>query len=95
MPKSVVSIVKGMNAEKMVEEALNQLGGVTNLIKPGSSVVIKPNAIGGYPPERAGDTSPAVISAVIKELRKAGYLQTGKVQALREIYQEKKKQKTK
>ncbi|MFH1032410.1 MAG: DUF362 domain-containing protein [Chloroflexota bacterium] len=71
MSKSVVSIVKGTNAEKMVEEALNLLGGVTNLIRPGSSVVIKPNAIGGYPPERAGDTSPAVISAVIKELRKA------------------------
>ena len=71
MPKSVVSIVKGTDAGKMVEEALSLLGGVSSLIKPGASVVIKPNAIGGQPPERGANTSPAVVSAVIKELRKA------------------------
>ncbi|MFH1032819.1 MAG: DUF362 domain-containing protein [Chloroflexota bacterium] len=71
MTKSVVSIVKGTNAEKMVEEALSLLGGVTALIKPGSTVVVKPNAIGGYPSERGADTSPAMVGAVIKELRKA------------------------
>ena len=36
MPKSVVSIVKGTDAGKMVEEALSLLGGVGSLIKPGS-----------------------------------------------------------
>ncbi len=71
MAKSVVSIVKGTDAEKMVEEALSLLGGVSSLIKPGSTVVFKPNGIGGRPPERATSTSPEVISAVIKELRKA------------------------
>ena len=71
MPKSVVSIVKGTDAEKMVEEALSLLGGVSSLITPGSTVVIKPNAIGGFPPERGADTSPEIISAVIKELHKA------------------------
>ena len=71
MVKSAVSIVKGTDAEKMVEEALSLLGGVGSLIKPGSTVVVKPNAIGGYPPERGADTSPALVSAVIKELRKA------------------------
>lgn len=71
MPKSTVSIVKGTDAEKMVEEALSLLGGVTSLIKPGSTVVVKPNAIGGLPPERGANTSPAFIGAVIKVLRKA------------------------
>ena len=71
MAKSVVSIVKGTDAEKMVEEALSLLGGVSALIKPGSTVVIKPNAIGGFLPERGADTSPEIISAVIKELHKA------------------------
>ena len=55
----------------MVQEAFSYLGGVSSLIKPGSVVVIKPNAIPGFPPERGTSTSPAVVSAVIKELRKA------------------------
>ena len=37
MAKSVVSIVKGTDAEKMVAEALSLLGGVSALIKPGST----------------------------------------------------------
>jgi uncharacterized protein (DUF362 family) len=69
--KSVVSIVKGTDASKMVEEALSHLGGVTSLIKPGSTVVVKPNAGHPYLPERSVTTSPAVVAAVIKELRKA------------------------
>lgn len=71
MAKSVVSIVKGTNAEQMVEEALALLGGVTNLIKPNSTVVIKPNSGHPIPPETSANTSPAMIKAVIKVLRKA------------------------
>ncbi|MFH1651576.1 MAG: DUF362 domain-containing protein, partial [Chloroflexota bacterium] len=71
MAKSVVSLVKGTDAEKMVAEALELLGGVTNLIKPNSVVVIKPNAGHAFPPETSVNTSPAVVTAVIRELRKA------------------------
>ncbi|MFC2044631.1 DUF362 domain-containing protein [Chloroflexota bacterium] len=71
MTKSVVSIVKGIDAEKMVGEALSLLCGVSSLIRPWSIVVIKPNTIGGYAPEISINTSPAVVGAVIEELRKA------------------------
>ena len=71
MPKSIVSIVKGTDAEKMVEEALSLLGGVNSLIKPNSTVVVKPNAGHPFPPETSVNTSPAVVAAVIKVLRKA------------------------
>lgn len=71
MAKSIVSIVKGTDAEKMVEEALSHLGGVSSLIKKGSTVVIKPNAIGPYRPDRSITTSPAFVGAVIKTLQKA------------------------
>ena len=67
MSKSVVSIVKGTDAEKMVAEALSLLGGVESLIKPGSTVVFKPNGIGNRPPERSTSTSPEVIYAVVKD----------------------------
>jgi uncharacterized protein (DUF362 family) len=71
MEKSVVSIVKGTDAGKMVEEALSLLGGVTSLIRPGSTVIVKPNAGHPFPPETSVNTSPAVVTAVIKELSKA------------------------
>jgi len=72
MPKSVVSIVKGTDAEKMVEESLSLLGGVNSLIKPNSVVVIKPNIGHPFPPETSVCTSPAVVAATIKVIRKAG-----------------------
>jgi uncharacterized protein (DUF362 family) len=71
MTKSIVSIAKGTDPEKMVAEALANLGGVTALIKPGTTVVIKPNAIGMYTSDRSITTSPEFVAAVIKELRKA------------------------
>jgi len=71
MEKSIVSIVKGTEPEKMVEEALSLLGGVNNLIKPNSTVVLKPNAGHPIPPETSANTSPAFVAAVIKVLRKA------------------------
>jgi uncharacterized protein (DUF362 family) len=71
MPKSIVSIVKGTDADKMVEDALDHLGGVKSLIKKGSTVVVKPNAghVGG--PETGINTSPAVVKAVMKAIQKA------------------------
>ena len=71
MAKSVVSIVKGKNPEELVELALDHLGGVKAFIKPGSTVVVKPNAghMGG--PDSSINTNPAVVAAVIKTVRKA------------------------
>ena len=69
--KSIVSIAKGSDVEKLVTDVLSPLGGVEALIKPGSTVVIKPNAGHPIPPETSANTSPAFVTAVIKVLRKA------------------------
>jgi uncharacterized protein (DUF362 family) len=71
MLRSVVSIVKGDDPEKMVEEVLDHLGGVRSLIKKGSTVVLKPNAGHPGPPGTSINTNPAVVSAVIKNVQKA------------------------
>lgn len=71
MGKSIVSIVKGTDADEMVTEVLTLLGGVSSLIKPNSTVVIKPNVGHPFKDETSVNTSTAVVSAVIKELRKA------------------------
>jgi len=71
MAKSVVSIVKGTDPEKMVAEVFSLLGGVSSLIRPNSTVVVKPNAGHPFSPETSVNTNPAVVSAVIREVRKA------------------------
>jgi len=71
MSKSIVSIIKGTNVEKMLNEALSLLGGLTSLIKPNSTVVIKPNAGHPSPPETSVNTSPKVVAGMIKVLRQA------------------------
>jgi len=72
MAKSIVSIAKGTDIEKLVEEVLAPFGGVRSLIKPRSTVVLKPNAGHVAPAETSVNTNPALIAAVIKEVRKAG-----------------------
>jgi uncharacterized protein (DUF362 family) len=71
MSKSVVSIVKGTQAESMVETALDHLGGVKSLIRPHSTVVIKPNAGHEGGPETSLNTSPAVVTAAINVIKQA------------------------
>ncbi|MFH1089996.1 MAG: DUF362 domain-containing protein [Pseudomonadota bacterium] len=71
MSKSVVSIAKGDDPEKMVREVLEPLGGVKSLITPKSTVVLKPNAGHPAPAESSVNTNPEVVAAVIREVRKA------------------------
>lgn len=71
MAKSIVSIAKGDNIEKLVTDVLAPLGGVETLIRPKATVVIKPNVGHPFGPETSVNTNPAVVAAVIKEVRKA------------------------
>jgi uncharacterized protein (DUF362 family) len=71
VPKSVVSITKGNDPEKLVEEVLKPLGGIKNLIQPKTTVVLKPNAGHPAPADSSVNTSPEVVAAVIREVRKA------------------------
>jgi uncharacterized protein (DUF362 family) len=69
--KSLVGISQGTDPEKMVAEVFLLLGGLENLIRPNSTVVLKPNA--GHPAaaETSVNTNPAVVAAVINEVKKA------------------------
>jgi uncharacterized protein (DUF362 family) len=71
MAKSIVSIIKGTDAAVMVEQAVDYLGGIASIIRPGSTVVVKPNAGHEAPPESSVNTSPAVVAAVIRLVKKA------------------------
>ena len=68
--KSVVAIAAGDDPDKMVVEAFSLLGGVESLVRPNSTVVLKPNA--GHPagPETSVNTSPEFVAAVIRQVKK-------------------------
>jgi uncharacterized protein (DUF362 family) len=71
MQKSIVSIVKGDDPDRMVECAIDHVGGVRSIIRAGSTVVIKPNAGHEGAPETSINTSPAVVAAVIRAVQRA------------------------
>ncbi len=72
MPKSVVSIVKGTDAEKMAEEAIDLIGGIESVVKPGNVVLIKPNCHGPHPQEDHITTDQRLVATVAKLCKKAG-----------------------
>jgi uncharacterized protein (DUF362 family)/ferredoxin len=51
---------------------LHPLGGIGQFVKPGQSVLLKPNLLAGKPPEAAVTTHPSLVKAVIKLVRQAG-----------------------
>jgi len=58
--------VKGTDAAKMVEAALDALGGIKKFVRKGDYVVLKPNAGFANPPDWATTTNPDIVVAVAK-----------------------------
>ncbi|MBN3033729.1 MAG: DUF362 domain-containing protein [Candidatus Saganbacteria bacterium] len=75
--KSRVSLVECSDydlpsVDTAIQQSFDNLGGLARFVKPGQTVLIKPNALLGASPEHAVTTHPAIISAVIKAVIKAG-----------------------
>ena len=68
--KTLVSVVHGRDAEKMVREAIDLIGGIEKLDVLGKSVLLKPNILSGSPPPVT--TNPRVVQAVAKILYESG-----------------------
>lgn len=64
--------VMGGEPEAMLEKALETLGGISNFIKKGQKIVIKPNIGWDRTPELAGNTNPQLVSALVKKCLEAG-----------------------
>lgn len=74
---SEVSIVKcgdydPQRVKKSVQQSLELIGGIDKIVKPGDNVLLKVNAIVGFPPERAATTHPSVVSAMVEIVKEAG-----------------------
>lgn len=69
--KSLVALAKEDSIQDSVTKVFDLMGGVTNLIKKGETVVLKPNAGHAAPAESAVCTNPETLRAVIREVKKA------------------------
>lgn len=70
MDRSVVAIAKGTDPEELVQRALDLVGGIGSVVRPGATVVIKPNAGHIGAPGSSVNTTPEVVSAVINAVKR-------------------------
>ena len=66
-----VSIVCG-NTEEAVRKAVDLVGGIKSIVKPGYTVVLKPNMGFPNPPQIASTTNPSVVRATAQLCIEAG-----------------------
>jgi uncharacterized protein (DUF362 family) len=64
--------LRGGSPEKMFAAGIAALGGMGRFVRPGNSVVVKPNIGWDVPPERAATTNPALVASVVEACLAAG-----------------------
>lgn len=70
-----VAVARGANPERLVQAALGMLGGLSAFVRPGETVLLKPNVAFDRPPELGATTNPVVLRAVVQCCRDAGAAQ--------------------
>lgn len=68
----VVAVAEGTDHAAVTRRAVAALGGMKAVVKPGNTVVVKPNIGWDRKPEYAANTNPVVIKAVVEECLAAG-----------------------
>jgi len=67
-----LAVVKGASVEKIVQAAIDAIGGIKRFISNGDIVVIKPNIGWDRKPEFAANTNPELVAALVKLCLGAG-----------------------
>lgn len=70
--QNTVAVASAGSPREMVERTLRPLGGIDKFVRPGDTVVLKPNAAWLRTPEQAANTNPDVVAALIDLCKKAG-----------------------
>ncbi len=64
--------VRGGEPVQMYRRAMQEMGGMQRFVKRGQRVVVKPNAAWDVSPERAANTNPELVGAIVKDCVDAG-----------------------
>ena len=70
--KTKLVTAEGMNYDSLVKELLEPLGGLPTFVKPGKSVVIKPNMGWDRNPDQAANTHPLIVKSIVNLALEAG-----------------------
>lgn len=70
--KSLLIAVRDGDRVAMLDKAIAELGGMGRFVKPGQTVVIKPNISFDAPPERGSNTHPEIIGRLVRLCFAAG-----------------------
>ncbi len=68
----LVAVAEGKEYERITARAIAALGGMKRFVKPGDTVVVKPNIGWDRRPEQGANTHPLVVRAVVAEALRAG-----------------------
>ncbi|TVQ92471.1 MAG: DUF362 domain-containing protein [Bacteroidetes bacterium] len=64
--------VRGNNLVAMFDRAMREMGGMSQWVKAGQTVIVKPNIGWDVVPERAANTNPELVAAVVRHCLEAG-----------------------
>ena len=68
----IVTVAEGQDYAAITKSAVEALGGMGRFVKPGNTVVVKPNIGWDRRPEQAATTHPLVVRGLVEECLKAG-----------------------
>ncbi|MDR4987977.1 MAG: DUF362 domain-containing protein [Bacteroidales bacterium] len=67
----LVAVRRGEPVE-LYRRAMEEMGGMSRFVRPGQSVIIKPNCSWDVPPERGANTNPELVKAIVEDCLQAG-----------------------
>ena len=70
--RPVLAVAEGADYGRITRRAIDALGGMRRFVKPGQTVVVKPNMGWDRNAEQGANTHPLVVKAVVEECLKAG-----------------------
>ena len=70
-PPTIV-VASNKSPAQLVRAAVDGMGGMKRFVKPGNTVVLKPNIAWARKPEQAANTNPEVVAEVIRLCKAAG-----------------------
>lgn len=71
-PSPDLAVVTGQQYKDIVAKSIELLGGMSKFVRPGDTVVIKPNIGWDRSPEQAANTNPLVVQGLIEMVLDAG-----------------------
>jgi uncharacterized protein (DUF362 family) len=71
-PRPILVAVRDGDRVAMLDKALEALGGIGAFVKPGQTVLIKPNIGWDAPPERGANTHPTIVARLVELCLGAG-----------------------